>query len=276
VAVTYSVPRPQQYFYCFNTSSYIRIQMTFDLNSQMPRIGERAEILVTWYLRFNGFFPLPNFILHDGGVSKAPGQQLTEADLLAVRPPFTEEIIAAPDGTIRTAIDRRLGIRKATTEVLITEICSQDCKFNWLSKPEGDQRVFFSYALRRIGFWQENDIAAIVEHLMKHYFWESGTMRLRLLSFGIQRETSRKLPDLIDQITLAETLAYLQGLFTCYGEKLDRTGKYVVSDHHQWHPLVSEIYARLLGHKVPRQCPTEICEWLLAPEVGSGQSGTGR
>ena len=39
----------------------------FDVTNEIPRFGKRAELLVAWYLRFNGFFPLTDFILHDAG-----------------------------------------------------------------------------------------------------------------------------------------------------------------------------------------------------------------
>jgi len=238
--------------------------MAFDLRTQIPKIGERAEVLVTWYLRFNGFFPLPNFILHDAGVIKSPGQQLTEADILAIRLPFTKEVISAPNGTICTLRDPLLDIHDGTTDFLIGETCSEQCKFNWLGKSGKEQRLLFSYAVRRFGFWEKSEVAAVVECLIKDRLWERGNARLRLFSFGIRRDTSGTLPNGIHQIALENTLDYLRSLFSCYGQKPDRRGRNIVSDHGQWHPLIKEIYARLLGHKVQLQNPSDVSLWLFS------------
>ena len=128
---------------------------TFDLEREVPRIGQRAELLASWYLRFNGCFPISGFIVHDAGVVKQPGGQLTEADILAVRLPHTEEAIKAPNGLVRVQADPDLDVR----------------------------------------------------------------------------------PGIAD----------------------------IVSDHHQWHPLICEAYKRLRGHKVREQNPTEVAHWLFPP-----------
>lgn len=237
--------------------------MAFEIKREIPRIGQRAELLVAWYLRFNGFFPLANFILHDAGATKAPGQQLAEADVLALRLPFTKEIISAPDGAICTATDPQLHVREGTTDFLIVEVSSEECKFNWLDKAEEEQRLFLEYALRRFGRWSEPKIAAITKKIITDQFWRSGRARVRLLSVGTQKNTSAHWPDMIEQITFKETLEYLRTLFSCYGKKPSRASKYFVSDHGQWHPLISEIYCRLMGHKMQPQNPSEIVRWLF-------------
>jgi hypothetical protein len=58
---------------------------SFDLDVVVPRLGQRAELIASWYLRFNGYFPLTSFILHDAGATKQVGGQITDADILAIR-----------------------------------------------------------------------------------------------------------------------------------------------------------------------------------------------
>ncbi len=57
--------------------------------------AERFEIFVTWYLRFNGYFTIPSFVVHAGDdparISRGAVGSLTEVDTLAVRLPFSEE-----------------------------------------------------------------------------------------------------------------------------------------------------------------------------------------
>ena len=45
-----------------------------------------GEEIAYWYLRFNGFFPLTNFVLH-----RREHANPSDCDLLAVRPPFVTE-----------------------------------------------------------------------------------------------------------------------------------------------------------------------------------------
>lgn len=48
-----------------------------------------AEQLAYWYLRLNGFFPISNFVLHQG----ADGRRTGDADIVAVRFPHVHEEI---------------------------------------------------------------------------------------------------------------------------------------------------------------------------------------
>src|SRR5690348_6888261 len=50
--------------------------------------ANRYELLASWYLRFNGYFTTPNFIVHKD-YRKRPGG--TDADILAVRFPCSTE-----------------------------------------------------------------------------------------------------------------------------------------------------------------------------------------
>ncbi len=51
-----------------------------------------AEQLAYWYLRFNGFFPLTNFVLHHG-----TGHRTSDTDLLAMRFPYVSEDIGGEE-----------------------------------------------------------------------------------------------------------------------------------------------------------------------------------
>lgn len=50
--------------------------------------ANRYELLATWYLRFNGYFTTPDFIVHKD-YRRRPGG--TDADVLAVRFPHSTE-----------------------------------------------------------------------------------------------------------------------------------------------------------------------------------------
>lgn len=62
-----------------------------------------GETLVYWYLRFNGFFPLRNFVLHSSRREEQPTQeesyiQGADCDLIAVRFPHVYEEVGGQPG----------------------------------------------------------------------------------------------------------------------------------------------------------------------------------
>ena len=245
----------------------------YDILQEIPRLGKRAEILASWYLRFNGYFPLKDFILHDAGEKIQPGGQLTDADLLAVRFPYTIEIIKGENEDITVKTHDKLDIHQGNLDFVIAEVSSEACKFNWLVRQENEeyklvQVEFLKYVMRRFGWWQDDGkINQISDSLSKEKFYseeqrvdanETIVTRVRLLSFGVA--PTPELP--IQQIIFAEMLDYMKcDLFACYGQTDEF--KKIVSDHKQWDTLIHEIYKRLLGHKRPRQSPEEVVKWLF-------------
>lgn len=235
----------------------------FDLAREVPRLGHRAELVASWYLRFNGYSPLTAFILHDAGATKQPGGQLTDADILAVRLPHTEEIIESEHEPIRVQTDPQLDVQHGLTDFIIAEASSQECKFNWLN--DADQTVnvkHLGYCLRRFGYWDPQTADWVATQLSEKRFFLSGStipIRVRLLSFGV-----RQSPNLsgIQQITFKSIFEYMKGpLFGCY-EHNKGVKERIVSDHKQWHPLICEIYKRLMGHKMQENSPWEVVTWL--------------
>lgn len=253
----------------------------YDISQEIPRLGKRAEILASWYLRFNGYFPLKDFILHDAGEQIQPGGQLTDADLLAVRLPYTIEIIRGENEDITVKTHDKLDVHRGILDFVIAEVSSEACKFNWLVGQENEEHKsvkveFLKYVMQRFGWWRDDGkIDQISDCLSKEKFYseeqhvganESIVTRVRLLSFGVA--TNPELP--IQQISFAEMLDYMKcDLFGCYGQTDEL--KKIVSDHKQWDALIHEIYKRLLGHKHPEQSPEEIINWLF-PSKTSDQA----
>ena len=71
--------------------------------------AERFETFVTWYLRFNGYFTTPSFVVHAGydptRISRGAVGNLTEVDTLAVRLPFSREESGIQFPTDRNLLD---------------------------------------------------------------------------------------------------------------------------------------------------------------------------
>jgi len=238
---------------------------TFDLGKEVPRLGQRAEIVASWYLRFNGYFPLTAFILHDAGATKQPGGQLTDADILAIRLPHTQEIIRGSQGDIEVTTDCQLDVRQGLTDFVIADVSSQECKFNWIDKSSQTVNTdFLEYCLRRFGYWSPDAVPEISKKLSTDQAFadDPNQVRVRLLSFGVK--PSAGFPH-IQQITFESVFEYMKlPLFGSYGDT-------IVSDHKQWHPLICEIYRRLRGHKVEESSPGEVVTWLFP---GAGEAGS--
>jgi hypothetical protein len=125
-----------------------------EINTLYWDVGEEvalknfAEELVYWYLRFNGFFPLMNFVLHS---SDLVSSQSADADILGVRPKYAIEKIGEKH------LDRRIfdHFEKNKTIGVICEVKSgqvidSDILINRIDRLE--------YALKRIGFFSSPKI----------------------------------------------------------------------------------------------------------------------
>jgi hypothetical protein len=243
--------------------------MAFDISKEIPRIGQRAELLASWYLRFNGFFPLPGFVLHDAGSVKQVGGQISDADILALRLAYTSEVIEGINEDICTAHHQRLDVRDDLIDFVIAEVTSKrECKFNWLTLNDAQFRFNVQYVIRRFGYWPPDQQADVVDALATRRRFESSDeatprdrVRVRLLSFG--QQVSEQLSPEVLQITHGEVLEYLRSLFGCYGPKTDNREGNFVSDHKQWPPMIKEIYNKLLGHKQSVVTPSHIVSWLF-------------
>lgn len=114
-----------------------------------------AEELVYWYLRFNGFFPLTNFVLHRQDLISS---QSADTDLLGVRPKFVSEEIGGQH------IDPMLFMhfRSSINIGLICEVKSGENPGTINLSREDRLR----YCLKRIGFFSENKVNMHMKSLL--------------------------------------------------------------------------------------------------------------
>ncbi len=186
----------------------------FDLEMEMPTLGQRAEIVAAWYFRFNGYFPLTGFVLQDAGAEKQPGQQLTDADVLAIRLPYAEEIIKGKHRDKHVLTDGALDLCDGVTDFIIAEVTSLSCKLNWLQPNAVVNPEFLAYMLRRFGHWRAEQVESIADTLSHEHRYKRNRVRVRLISVGMR--TSDSLPGSIIQITLHDILRYLQRHFSSF------------------------------------------------------------
>jgi hypothetical protein len=112
-----------------------------------------AESLAYWYLRFNGFFPITDFVLHrlDGDA----GRQTADCDLLAVRLPHVYEKIGGQAEDWDTHQFNEWGITLSTDTVgLMVEVKSGRPRRADLNQDSfAEDR--WKRAVQRFGFWPQ-------------------------------------------------------------------------------------------------------------------------
>ena len=190
------------------------------------RRGERAEQVANWYFRLNGFLSIPGFIIHPDRQRLFPR---TEADLIAVRFPYSAEKIADRDMEDDPLI---INLAKPPQILFIlVEVKSGTCNINgpWSRREEGNmQRV-----IRRLGFAKDNDeINSIADDMYSHLRWENNNYVLQYIAVGadINKDLKRRYSSLV-QITWKDIGKFLFKRFREFPEKLPSDGRPI---HSQW------------------------------------------
>ncbi len=120
-----------------------------------------GETIGYWYLRLNGFFPLPNFVLHR---SAAPNSQNADADILAIRHPYVHEDVGGNQKDWDGERFSRWGLNlEAECICLIVEVKTGGFSAGVLETAFGRERL--SYAFRRFGVLQSNSLTQTLDTL---------------------------------------------------------------------------------------------------------------
>ena len=111
---------------------------------------------------------------------------MTDADLLAVRLPYTTEIIKGVNEEITVKTHKRLDVQQGVLDFIIAEVSSEACKFNWISDQENAKKSvnveFLRYVIRRFGWWHNDDkvINRISDRLSEDKFFSEVSVNLFL------------------------------------------------------------------------------------------------
>jgi len=188
--------------------------------------GERAEDVASWYFRLNGFLSIPGFVLHldharvnyrsDG----TPRIARTEADLIAVRFPFSREIVGGrPMQDAVELLPPQSPAVKPRPIFVLAEVKAGHCAMNgpWTNQHERNmQRV-----LRRLGFTDsENIIESAASELYDSAKWEGNAVIVQYICVGGQKseELSARHAQLI-QIDWQQIGRFLFHRFSGHPEK---------------------------------------------------------
>ena len=192
--------------------------------------GKLAEDLGNWFLRLNGFFTIPNFIVHPDG----KGGQRTDADILGVRFPCRSEL----DRSLRPLRDHSEFQQYPVPLCLIAEVTTRGpCKLNgpWTDKEkENVQRVLSAIAVVP---W--NGRAGAAADLYARGLHRSESMHVRLCSLG-EHKSDQLIAGAL-QFTWHDVLQWIFGRMTDHLRQK--------ADCSQWDQMGKDLYSTAEGAK---------------------------
>lgn len=204
--------------------------------------GMRAEEVAHWYFRLNGFLSIPGFIIHPDREQRHP---YTEADLIAVRFPYSTEILnsrAMKDDQLLLELDcLPPDSRPPRTTIVLVEVKTDLCRINgpWSNSERGNmQRV-----IRRLGFAAPEHVEKIAQKMYLDLRWEDKHFVLQYVAVGSRFNDGLQVnyPKLV-QITFEQIADFLYDRFLNFPEKLP-TGPI----HEQW-PDFGRYYGEKFRH----------------------------
>jgi len=179
--------------------------------------ANRHELLATWYLRFNGYFTVPDFVVHKDYRNRSGG---TDADVLAVRFPHSREC----QRRFNFDRDPALVTNGDKIDFIVCEVKTGRCDLNesWLQT----ERHNVEYAMRWMGF--ENDeieLSQLAREMYTTGICESvrNGCSVRFVAIGSTEnpDLKRKLPS-ATQIFHSAVIDFLRRRFTTGCEGISR------------------------------------------------------
>lgn len=239
--------------------------MTGTGSDEAPRLSndQKVERFVRWFLRFNGYFGIENFVVHAADdplrISDGIVAPHTETDTLGIRMPYSEEIA----GTLRIANFPQL-VDGATGrfDVVIAEAKSgNENRPNKVWRNGITEPV--EYLTRFVGLCNsEEEIRAISSRLLSHFSYEDKRSRFRYIVFSsIANEHYGK-----SGVTYLVYEDLVRFLVTVRGQCWIEANIGTASVHYQWDPFINRIFdiANDSQNSTEERC-TRIIRELLEP-----------
>lgn len=200
----------------------------------------KFEQLALWYLRLNGYLTVANFILHPD----TPGSERTDADILAVRFPYSSEVAGR-----RMEVDSKLVRRDGKTDFIIAEVKSGECRLNGLWRNEKLENMH--YVLRWLGMAPDSEVPELAKELYSSYVCKREQWNIRLVCFGNKK--SQRLSANVLQFTHGEVIEFMSNRFNTYAD--------IKTSHKQWDSFIKDFYRMAVINKMTVQ---QILQWLRA------------
>ncbi len=201
---------------------------------------DKYERFVASYLRLNGYFTVPNFIVHAADdaarISDDRVGNLTETDILGVRMPHSHEVT----GPLHIANDPALvSGASGKFDVVVAEVKSG--KGNtpnpiWHGPGAAEAAA---YIARFVGLHsRENEVRAVGNALAAKFRFEDDRSRFRYIMFS-RAPNSHYQKKGMSVITFEQAISFIVEV---RGECWVRADIGVASSHHQWDELLVEIF----------------------------------
>jgi hypothetical protein len=201
---------------------------------------DNYEKLVRWYLRFNGYLSIENFVVHEPRNGHVP--EGAEFDTLAVRFPYSREQVDQKliqnDPRLEDCETKRDGL----TDFVIAEVKSgKRNSLNRIWHPEEPTQKIkrVAYLLRWLGPLDTDDkIEEVATALQSKLRVRSSSFLFRLVYFA-HATTTQAVPLTVPQITFSQIAEFVVSLRT---PKWKRQGIGVKSQHEQWDEMIRQIW----------------------------------
>lgn len=194
------------------------------------------ELVVRWYLRFNGYLGVENFVIHQA--VQNGNVQVGEDDVLAVRFPSSREdpgFLLETDEHLVDAEAREHGL----VDFVVAEVKGgrKDTLNSVWQPPSNPTKVDrVRYLIRWLGpLADDEEINRVSTELQASHRSRSGQYLFRVLLFGRKVQPQLTLPQL--------TFKDIARFFVCVRAPCwqDR-GFGARSPHNQWHPFIKELW----------------------------------
>lgn len=202
----------------------------------MPNKYER---FVGAYLRLNGYFQVPSFIVHAADPTRTSGGVVgnyTECDSLAIRLPHSEEIVGVKHVANHQALLDGAG---GKIDVIVAEAKSgNENRPNTVWRAAATADPIASYIVRFVGTHPAPEVGAVAATLASTFRSEDTTTRYRYIVFSIQ--ANKHYADRgITYITYREAIRFVVAV---RGDSWLQSGLGVRSAHNQWDDMLIDIF----------------------------------
>lgn len=194
-----------------------------------------CEHLGLWYLRLNGYFTMPNFVVHG-----SRGSARTDVDVLGVRFPYSREY---PD-------DVELPLASGKMDIVLAESKESRCRLNSSWRSDGNDENL-AYIIKRVGAFETDTSCSIVaKELCEKQRFENATCVVRILCFG--SEKNDELGQAI-QVLWPDIIGFIRKRF----RKFRRTK----ADHQHWDSFGIYLYETLTADRSAPELEEIIAGW---------------
>jgi hypothetical protein len=223
--------------------------------------SQAAEILAKWYLRFNGYFSVENFIVHAGddptriSINKVGNH--TETDLLAIRHKYSKEV----SGNLHIQNDPNI----VTPSNSLIDFIIAEVKTGNQNKPNKlwtEKKIpVIEYILRFAGFIEsEKAITKVAKELATKGFFLDRAKKYSIRLIMISETKPNKIWQHLNNILFEDIINFLVDV---RGQSWANANIGTASIHYQWEGLIIKLFEIANNHNIDRNTQKQKIKDLL-------------